>query len=540
MYARVVAEELEELSDASLIRRFKLGDQEALGVLLRRHSDSLYRFCLYLVTNREDAEDVYQETLARAISRVDTLETGTAFRSWLFRIARNLSVDAFRNRKRTLPLLDEDVAPIPTQEDGPEERVEVVEEHRTVAEALSQLAQSHQRVLVLREVEGLSYAAIAQELDVSQSAVETLLFRARRRLREEYSKRAATISGLAVMSSVRELATKVAGPLLAGPPVATKVAVGAAVVGGTMAWTQHMYPRVSPTLMAARHVASAHPAIRPRVNAPVSTHTARPSRHRSSSAAPRVAQRVLPARTARHAHHKTQQHRRGNDTELAAVYHQRHLRHAAQGRHLRLHDRRRNGRPQARLRRAHRTVVAARAGAIQGRTTAESAVIRVNHPSTGSAPEPVAAPENPAGVPDGAASTLPAASSIVAGQEPPARSTGGSGPASRGEPVSVAHAPAAVPVPVSAPGSGTDGSPPQPSFPPATPAPSSRASQGPAPIDAGQIRPGTSRSAPSELIAPADASAAYRTLETPTTSSRSTVVTVAAGAPPNTSPERRP
>jgi RNA polymerase sigma factor (sigma-70 family) len=62
----------------------------------------------------------------------------------------------------------------------------VGEEHQTVAQALSRLAQRHKEVLLLREVEGLSYGDIGQRLNVSHSAVETLLFRARRRLREEY------------------------------------------------------------------------------------------------------------------------------------------------------------------------------------------------------------------------------------------------------------------------------------------------------------------------------------------------------------------
>jgi RNA polymerase sigma factor (sigma-70 family) len=187
MYASAATERLEDLADADLVHRVKRGDDEALAVLLRRYMDDLYRFCCHLVSNRQDAEDICQESLTRAIDRVDTLERGSAFRSWLFRIARNLSVDVFRRRRRTCTLLEEEEAtPPPLRVEGPQESVEAGEEHQTVAQALSRLVQRHKEVLLLREVEGLSYGAIGQRLNVSHSAVETLLFRARRRLREEY------------------------------------------------------------------------------------------------------------------------------------------------------------------------------------------------------------------------------------------------------------------------------------------------------------------------------------------------------------------
>jgi RNA polymerase sigma-70 factor (ECF subfamily) len=186
MYARAETERLEDLADADLVHRVKRGDDEALDVLLRRYMDDLYRFCCHLVSNRQDAEDICQESLTRAIDRADTLERGSAFRGWLFCIARNLSVDVFRQRRRICTLFEEEATPPPLRVEGPQESVVVGEEHQTVAQALSRLTRSHQRVLLLREVEGLSYADIGEHLNVSHSAVETLLFRARRRLREEY------------------------------------------------------------------------------------------------------------------------------------------------------------------------------------------------------------------------------------------------------------------------------------------------------------------------------------------------------------------
>lgn len=235
MYLRLRSQALEDLADNDLIRRFKKGDDEALEVLLRRHSDDLYRFCRHLVPNQQDAEDIFQESLTRAIDRVDSLQSGSAFRGWLFRIARNLSVDSFRSRRRTCSLLDEEIAPLPVQVDGPQDHVEAGEEHQTVAQALGKLTESHQRVLVLREVEGLSYADIARRLNVSGSAVETLLFRARKRLREEYQKRNRTAPGLALLVGLRALATRLAAPVLGGTHIAAKAAVTTALLGGAAA-----------------------------------------------------------------------------------------------------------------------------------------------------------------------------------------------------------------------------------------------------------------------------------------------------------------
>lgn len=228
MYARIeVAEDRDAIGDADLLRYFRRGDQSALDVLMERHRDALFRFCYHLTGNREDAEDICQETLARAMTRVRTLQSDSAFRSWLFSIARNLSIDTHRRKKRTTAMPDDEAMPIQLFTETPQDRVEVAEEHQTVVEAMGKLAHSHQRVLVLREVEGMSYAAIAEQLDVSQSAVETLLFRARRRLKEEYHKSAAP--ALALIAGLRELILKAAGPVAGG--TMAKLAMTAAMVG---------------------------------------------------------------------------------------------------------------------------------------------------------------------------------------------------------------------------------------------------------------------------------------------------------------------
>jgi RNA polymerase sigma-70 factor (ECF subfamily) len=280
MYARIeVAEDRDEIGDADLLRYFRRGDQSALDVLMERHRDALFRFCYHLTGNREDAEDVCQETLARAMTRGTSLQSDSAFRSWLFSIARNLSIDTHRRKKRTVTMPDDEAMPIQLYTEEPQDRVEVEEEHQTVVEAMGKLAQSHQRVLVLREVEGMSYAAIAEQLDVSQSAVETLLFRARRRLKEEYHKSAAP--ALALLAGIRELIFKAGGPAVGG--TLAKLAASAAVVGGmalTVPHSHFTFPQVPASTTTRSHSAAGL--------------TGQPVTHRSHTVATRYTSSVLP------------------------------------------------------------------------------------------------------------------------------------------------------------------------------------------------------------------------------------------------------
>jgi RNA polymerase sigma factor (sigma-70 family) len=295
MYATAESEHidpshLEELPDGDLIRMVKAGNDAALGVLLRRHRDALYRFCLHLTRNRDDAEDVCQESMARAITRVGGLQTGSAFRSWLFSIARNLSIDSHRNRKRICPLPDEELAPLPLplQHESPYDRVETNEEYQTVAQALSKLKKNHQTVLMLREVERLSYADIAARLDLSQAAVETLLFRARKRLREEYTRTGAPVPVVGILGALRSLLARLSAPF-SGAPLAAKIAASALLLGGAAVATPHVIPVLhaaggsGPHTVAMSHISSLPAAVPDFAIRPVVS-TSDTSAHRTPSA----------------------------------------------------------------------------------------------------------------------------------------------------------------------------------------------------------------------------------------------------------------
>ena len=149
--------------------------------LYRRHAGDVYRYAVAVLRNRDDAEDVTQTTFLnayRAYQRGDRPDTP---KNWLIAIAHNVCRQRFRQAQRRpqeSPLF-EDAAEAAVAEPDPEHTIE------DVRRALSHLAFNQRTALVMRELEGRSYAEIAEIMDISVSAVETLIFRGRRALREQ-------------------------------------------------------------------------------------------------------------------------------------------------------------------------------------------------------------------------------------------------------------------------------------------------------------------------------------------------------------------
>jgi RNA polymerase sigma-70 factor (ECF subfamily) len=152
--------------------------QGAFERLYQRHRGDVYRFVLRDVRNPADAEDVTQTAFLNAYRALQHGDHPEKPRAWLLTIAQNVARRRFRARSARPPEVELDpemlVAPEP---EGPTTS--------EIREALSRLRPNHRAVIVLREIAGLSYAEIAETMDLSVSAVETLIFRARRALREE-------------------------------------------------------------------------------------------------------------------------------------------------------------------------------------------------------------------------------------------------------------------------------------------------------------------------------------------------------------------
>jgi RNA polymerase sigma-70 factor, ECF subfamily len=168
--------------DQPLVQAALRGDLHAFERLVERHRDIVFRVAARLVGSDEEAEDVTQDTFLRAFHRLDRYRGEAAFRSWLLRIAHNTAV-TYVTRKRApshspLDALAEDVAAA-EQRGGPAEQLERRERLGRLDTKIKGLSPGHRAVLVLRDIEGLSYDEIARVTDAPIGTVKARLHRAR-------------------------------------------------------------------------------------------------------------------------------------------------------------------------------------------------------------------------------------------------------------------------------------------------------------------------------------------------------------------------
>jgi RNA polymerase sigma factor (sigma-70 family) len=182
------------LTDVQLVARVRAGNDAAFEELYRRYHHRIRSFVQGRLRDSGRAEDVTQEAFISALRRLRVTDSEIAFKPWLFEIARNAAIDVHRRSSRAEEVpVDEDTmlraaersrpagAPPPDAEVFTRERLEFL------GGALDQLPDVHYRALVMRELEGRSYREIGERLDLTRSAVESTLFRARRRLEHEYA-----------------------------------------------------------------------------------------------------------------------------------------------------------------------------------------------------------------------------------------------------------------------------------------------------------------------------------------------------------------
>lgn len=180
----------------SIARAAAAGDRDAFRALVDASAPTVYRVALRSVGDRADADDVVQETYVRAWRSLDTLRQPAAVVGWLCRIAGNVAADLHRSlgRRRTWSLdhSAEDgaalVERIASDDPDPEKRVTDAELARAALALVGELSDKHRMVLLLREVDGMSYAEIAEALELSVGTVESRLHRARAALAKKIAR----------------------------------------------------------------------------------------------------------------------------------------------------------------------------------------------------------------------------------------------------------------------------------------------------------------------------------------------------------------
>lgn len=171
-----------------LIRATLSGESAAFGELVRKYQDRLYNTLAHLTGRPEDARDLVQDAFVQAFVKLESFHGKSAFYTWLYRIAFNLAMTQARQRRpaASVDRVREATGREPIQPgEGPRERLEQLERCRQVREAIAALDDDFRGVLVLRELEGQPYDAIAEILDLPVGTVRSRLHRARAQLREQ-------------------------------------------------------------------------------------------------------------------------------------------------------------------------------------------------------------------------------------------------------------------------------------------------------------------------------------------------------------------
>ncbi len=178
--------------DLSLIEAFKAGDEAAFTQLVKKYQQQVFNLLFHYSGRKEDIEDLAQEVFIKVYMHLATFETRAAFRTWLYRIAINVSIDHARKRKlRRMLSLDgltewarERVAFKSAQMPSPQIVAEQSDLDQYIQRGLEQLPEDFRKALVLRDLEGLEYDEIATITGWSLGTVKSRLFRGRQRLRE--------------------------------------------------------------------------------------------------------------------------------------------------------------------------------------------------------------------------------------------------------------------------------------------------------------------------------------------------------------------
>ena len=189
---------VEEVADeAGLISQARTGNARAFSSLLERYERKIFRLAQHITQNREDAEDVLQETFLKAYEHLDQFQGNSKFYTWIVRIAVNQALMKLRKRKtdRTVSMDEgidtgEDIVvrEIAAWDENPEQRYSRDEMNEILSTAVDSLAPAYRTVFVLRDVEELSTEETAEALDLSIPAVKSRLLRARLQLRDKLSK----------------------------------------------------------------------------------------------------------------------------------------------------------------------------------------------------------------------------------------------------------------------------------------------------------------------------------------------------------------
>jgi RNA polymerase sigma-70 factor (ECF subfamily) len=170
--------------DVHLIELYKQDPEKAFRRILEKYQDRIFNLCVYMLRSREDAQDAAQDVFVNAYRSFKNFTPRASLYTWLYRIAVNTCIDYKRKSQRLLLNDEATIIEIAAPGPSPEKVCESKEVTAVIQEALEALTPDFRAVIVLREIEGLSYEEIAEVLQISMGTVKSRISRAREELRE--------------------------------------------------------------------------------------------------------------------------------------------------------------------------------------------------------------------------------------------------------------------------------------------------------------------------------------------------------------------
>lgn len=174
--------------EALLIKRAQKSDDAALEALLMLYEKRIYNIAFRYMGNEADAYDMAQEALIKLYRSIHSFKAQSAFSSWVYRLTVNTCLDGLRKRRKapvSLELALENGVTFEAGDDAaPEARALSLESAEDIQRAIDTLADGHKEVIILRDINGLTYEEVAYALGISVGTVKSRLNRGRQRLKE--------------------------------------------------------------------------------------------------------------------------------------------------------------------------------------------------------------------------------------------------------------------------------------------------------------------------------------------------------------------
>lgn len=187
------------MNEILLISRARGGDRDAFGELVEQYRDNVYRLAYRMCGNAYDADEAAQEAFVAAWRALPNFRGDAKFSTWLYRLTTNAAIDVMRREKRHQTVGDGEMIEVADDADSPQETVERTEQQEAVQKALATLSEEYREVLLLRYMEELDYAEIAEVLQLPSGTVKSRINRAKAALKKALLKSGNIFGGSSVI-----------------------------------------------------------------------------------------------------------------------------------------------------------------------------------------------------------------------------------------------------------------------------------------------------------------------------------------------------